>query len=346
MVKVAYQEALSNGLSPADALKYAKLVEGMFQGLPADVTADQIDQLVGASLGVVTLPEPEAETAVDEINKERVQEVTQEENAQDGPFEATQSLANKTFADTIDFQSLVRNQNVQFKQDVPPTFELNSAYRETIDINPKESEISGDVEEEFEVEEAVEVEEVELDTLAPTVSSVSVPTDNTYDVGQSLDFTINFSEDVTVTGTDSTLGLTLNTGGSVSAAYLSSSGSSVVYRYTVLSGELDADGITIGNLAFNTSTIKDGSANALTDTTLNSVGDASQVLVDGVGPSVSLSLSTTTPTESGADTVTITATAAEAYTTDMTVNLTYDGTATGGGIDYSDGVASSHDFCR
>ncbi|MCW1935695.1 Ig-like domain-containing protein [Pseudomonas sp. MDMC_285] len=40
-----------------------------------------------------------------------------------------------------------------------------------------------------------------IDTAAPAVSSVSVPSSATYGVGDSLVFTVNFSEDVTVSGT-------------------------------------------------------------------------------------------------------------------------------------------------
>ncbi|MFZ4550025.1 MAG: hypothetical protein ACOYN4_21425, partial [Bacteroidales bacterium] len=62
--------------------------------------------------------------------------------------------------------------------------------------------------------------------LAPTVSSVSVPPNATYIVGQNLNFTVNFSEAVTVNTGGGTpyIPITLTTGGTVNAAYISGSG--------------------------------------------------------------------------------------------------------------------------
>ena len=55
--------------------------------------------------------------------------------------------------------------------------------------------------------------------LDPTVSSVTVPVNNTYGGGQNLDFTVNFTEAVTVTDTPQ---LSLDIGGStVQANYIS-----------------------------------------------------------------------------------------------------------------------------
>lgn len=179
-----------------------------------------------------------------------------------------------------------------------------------------------------------------VDTTTTTVTSVSVPSDGTYDLGYTMDFTINFSENITLTGTSSTLGLTLSTGGAVTAGYLSTTADSITYRYTVQSGDLDiVDGVVVGTITLNGDTIQDAAGNNAT-LTLNNVGDTSGVLADGVGPLVTLSIDNSAPTEAGTDTVTITATAAETYTSDITVNLAYSGTADGGGVDYSDGSAS------
>ncbi|MGL1932048.1 MAG: hypothetical protein OCC45_09830 [Desulfotalea sp.] len=54
-------------------------------------------------------------------------------------------------------------------------------------------------------------------------------------------------------------------------------------------------------------------------------------------PSVTLSIDNTAPTEAGTDTVTITATLDKISDKDVTVNLSYDGTASGGGVDYTGG---------
>jgi len=123
----------------------------------------------------------------------------------------------------------------------------------------------------------------DADTTPPTVSSVSVPANATYTAGQNLDFTVNFSENVTVTGTPR-IALTLDTGGTVYANYLSGTGTSAaVFRYTVQSGNLDSTGVAVGALTLNSGTIKDAANNDAT-LTLNGLGATTAVLVDAVTP--------------------------------------------------------------
>ncbi|WP_159946465.1 LamG-like jellyroll fold domain-containing protein [Polaribacter septentrionalilitoris] len=120
--------------------------------------------------------------------------------------------------------------------------------------------------------------------VAPAVTSVSVPTNATYTTGQNLDFTVNFSENVLVSGSPQisiTVGSTTR-----QATYVSGNGSgSLVFRYTLQNGDNDNDGISVGNLALNGGTLRDsGGANA--NLTLNSVGNTTLVLVDAVAPTV------------------------------------------------------------
>lgn len=128
-----------------------------------------------------------------------------------------------------------------------------------------------------------------LDKTAPAVTSVGVPANATYGVGQNLDFTVNFGENVTVNtgGGTPTIGLTLNTGGTVQAGYVSGSGTSaLVFRYTVALGNVDADGVALaGTIAANGGTIKDAVGNDAA-LTLNSVGSTAAVLVNGMAPTV------------------------------------------------------------
>jgi len=128
-----------------------------------------------------------------------------------------------------------------------------------------------------------------LDAAAPTVTSVAVPADTTYAAGQNLDFTVNVDTNVTVTGTDSTLSLTI---GAVSrwAAYQAKTATSITYRYTVQSGDIDTDGITVGALTLNTTTIQDSAGNNAT-ATLNSVGSTTGVLVDSLIPTATAATS-------------------------------------------------------
>ncbi|WP_198781880.1 Ig-like domain-containing protein [Shewanella putrefaciens] len=128
-----------------------------------------------------------------------------------------------------------------------------------------------------------------VDNVVPAVTSVSVPANATYITGQSLDFTVNTSEAITVNTAGGTPRIALTLGAStVYASYLSGSGSSALtFRYTVQSGDLDADGIAIaGSIEANGGTLKESSGNSLSST-LNAVGNTSSVLVDAIAPIVS-----------------------------------------------------------
>ncbi|WP_066253511.1 Ig-like domain-containing protein [Hydrogenophaga flava] len=126
-----------------------------------------------------------------------------------------------------------------------------------------------------------------IDTRAPAVTSVTVPANGTYVAGQTLAFTVNFDDTVTVDTSGGTprIAVTLNTGGTVYAEYVSGSGSTaLVFRLTVADGQLDSDGIAVGgSLAANGGTLLDGAGNAVTPT-LNGVGTTTGVLVDALAP--------------------------------------------------------------
>ena len=134
------------------------------------------------------------------------------------------------------------------------------------------------------------VGEAGADTTPPVVTSVAVPPNATYVAGQNLDFTVNFTENVTVNTSGGTprVPITLNTGGTVYANYFSGTGSSaIVFRYTVVPGNDDPDGVTVGS-AFETNggTIRDAAANNATPA-LNNVANTTGVHVDAVAPNVS-----------------------------------------------------------
>jgi hypothetical protein len=130
---------------------------------------------------------------------------------------------------------------------------------------------------------------VRVDALSPAITSVAVPANGTYIASQNLDFTVNFSEVITVNTGGGTpyISITFNTGGTVNANYISGSGSkALLFRYTITTGKNDPDGISIGAaLSLNGGTLKDASANNAT-LTLNSVGNTAAVLVDAVAPTV------------------------------------------------------------
>ena len=124
-----------------------------------------------------------------------------------------------------------------------------------------------------------------VDAVVPTITSITPPASQTYGLATNLNFTVNFSESVTVTGTPS---LSLNIGGaSKSATYVSGSGSSaLVFRYTVVVNDYDSNGVdTTSPLVITSASIKDASNNdaVLTFTGTNYPG----VLVDALPPAVS-----------------------------------------------------------
>jgi uncharacterized delta-60 repeat protein len=108
----------------------------------------------------------------------------------------------------------------------------------------------------------IDTSNVFVDTVAPTITSVTPPVDGTYSEGQQLNFTVNFDDTVLVTGAPF-LGLTI--GSTVKQAeYVSGTGSSsLLFRYTVASGDEDTNGITFtsNSVQIPASTIRDAVGN-------------------------------------------------------------------------------------
>jgi hypothetical protein len=78
----------------------------------------------------------------------------------------------------------------------------------------------------------------------PTVTSVAVPANGNYTTGQNLDFTVNWSDPIIVTGAPV---LPLFSGNTArNATYLSGSGTTALaFRHTVQAGDNDGDGIAV-----------------------------------------------------------------------------------------------------
>jgi hypothetical protein len=136
--------------------------------------------------------------------------------------------------------------------------------------------------------------------IAPSVSSVNVPANGLYGIGQALNFTVNFSEAITVAGGTPYLPVTLDTGGTVQAAYISGSGTAaLLFRYTVVAGNLDNTGIAIGSaITANGATLRNP-VNLDADLTLNNVPSTSSVRVDGVAPTITVGSPSPTVTTTG-----------------------------------------------
>ncbi|WP_221405251.1 hypothetical protein, partial [Roseivirga seohaensis] len=126
-----------------------------------------------------------------------------------------------------------------------------------------------------------------VDAVLPTVTSVSVPANGSNPVNSLMTFTVNTSENVIVNTTSGTPQIAITIGSNTrQAVFHSNSGTqTLVFRYRVVAGDEDTDGITVGALDLNGGTMKDAAGNDLV-TTLNSVGATTAVLVDGIVPTV------------------------------------------------------------
>lgn len=156
---------------------------------------------------------------------------------------------------------------------------------------------------------------VTIDAIGPSVTSVSVPANATYAAGNDLAFTVNFNEAVTVETGGGTPRMALVIGSQTTYAdYVSGTGTTaLIFRYTVKSGEADANGITVAALNTNGGTIKDAAGNNAA-LTLNSVGSTAGVLVDGIAPAVASIVRSGGASLTNATTIDYTVTFSEAVT--------------------------------
>lgn len=132
------------------------------------------------------------------------------------------------------------------------------------------------------------------DTVAPEISSVTAPTSQTYINGETVNFTVNYSEDVTVTGNPE-ISLTVGTQTRVASYVSGSSTSNLIFTYTVGIGDEDTDGIEFNLNSINLASgaiidIVENPANLQLDlnTTLPNL---SSVLTDGIIPTVTITSS-------------------------------------------------------
>jgi uncharacterized delta-60 repeat protein len=152
---------------------------------------------------------------------------------------------------------------------------------------------------------------VKVDTTSPTVSSVAITSatgiQNTFlNAGDVVSMTVTMSEATTVTGTPQ-LALTIG-GTTVQANYASGSGNNaLVFTYTILAAQTDADGISIAanSLALNGGTLLDAAGNAAT-LTHALVAANSGFKVDTTAPTVSIGAPSASSTTTGPVTYTVT----------------------------------------
>jgi len=185
--------------------------------------------------------------------------------------------------------------------------------------------------------------EASADTTAPSILSVSVPSDSTYPAGQGLSFTVTMSESVVVTGSPR-IALDIN-GSTAYAVYVSGSGSkSLVFTYTVASGQTDSDGIGVtASIDLNSGTIKDSAGNAATLTF--TAADTSGILVDSVLPTVSSVSAPSNGTYVSGDNLDFVVTTDTAVSVTGTPRIVLDiGSSTVYAVYTSSGSSTSHTF--
>jgi hypothetical protein len=108
---------------------------------------------------------------------------------------------------------------------------------------------------------AVNTRNVLVDAVPPSVTGLTIPAAATYKKGQTLSFTVTFSEAVLVTGVprlQAVIGTTVR-----SIAYVRGTGTkSLVFSYTLQATDKDADGIALqSQIVLGTGTIRDRAGN-------------------------------------------------------------------------------------
>ena len=122
-------------------------------------------------------------------------------------------------------------------------------------------------------------------TLAAALCNRPTGLRSVYRIGDDVQVTVTFSENVTVTGSPQ---LELAIGSSNKPAeYESTDGSAAVFSYTVAEGDTDSDGIAIGanKLTLNSGSIKDAANNGA-NLSHNALADQDGHKVDGIRPKI------------------------------------------------------------
>ena len=163
-------------------------------------------------------------------------------------------------------------------------------------------------------------------TTPAIVTSVSVPYNGNYKSGDILDFKVKYNAAVTVDITNGRpyIPITLNTGGTVKAiyAYYWDYDKSHYFRYQIVNGNFDADGIAVGTaITANGGTLK-GPDGVDANLTLYKVASTTGVWIDAIAPWVSsVSSTTANGTYKTGDNIVITLTFSEPVTITGTPSL-------------------------
>jgi len=127
-----------------------------------------------------------------------------------------------------------------------------------------------------------------IDANKPFINAVLLPPDKIYKVGDTLDITTRFNENILVAKTldTPTLSVTIGTKTKTAAYIFGSNTNSLLFRYVVLAGDVDTNGIKLSSsVTLNNSEIKDMAGNAAS-VSLTNIASTKNILIDGAVASV------------------------------------------------------------
>jgi len=174
-----------------------------------------------------------------------------------------------------------------------------------------------------------------VDTSAATISSITAPADGTYTAGQTIDFSITFTESVTCNVSAGYPNIPITVGGTTRNLVPTANGTGTThtFRYTVVAADLDTNGIAM------TSTLNATGAGYIYDAAHNPstfgapvIPSLVGIIVDGTAPTVSGRSGPVAGTYTSGDTLSITLTFSEAV--NVTGSPMIRSTAQTGNIDF------------
>ncbi|MCO6368208.1 hypothetical protein GBO35_15830, partial [Roseivirga pacifica] len=146
--------------------------------------------------------------------------------------------------------------------------------------NPSITDLAGNA---LPIAEPATDETYSLDNTAPTITSIAVPSNGSYETGEHLDFTLTFSELVNVDeGCVNPPALNITVGSNTRAAhYLSGTNSnSVKFRYTVQASDSDTDGVSINSFSVGDGVVYDAVGNSMVEDLPSNMPSTADVLVN------------------------------------------------------------------
>ncbi|WP_268124473.1 Ig-like domain-containing protein [Roseivirga pacifica] len=146
--------------------------------------------------------------------------------------------------------------------------------------NPSITDLAGNA---LPIAEPATDETYSLDNTAPTITSIAVPSNGSYETGEHLDFTLTFSEVVNVDeGCVNPPALNITIGSNTRAAhYLSGTNSnSVKFRYTVQASDSDTDGVSINSFSVGDGVVYDAVGNSMVEDLPSNMPSTADVLVN------------------------------------------------------------------